>query len=63
MDFFIRLLKEKPLGTFGGMVTLFLILVAIFAEVLAPYGVSEIHLIDRLSPASGKYLLGTDHLV
>ncbi len=61
-DFFIRLLKEKPLGTFGGMVTLLFIFLAIFAEVLAPYPYREIHLADILQAPSVQYLLGTDHL-
>ena len=39
-----------------------LILVAIFADVLAPYGYSERHLPDRLTGPSAQYLLGTDHL-
>ena len=36
-DFFIRLVKEKPLGTISGIIILILIFVAIFTEVLAPY--------------------------
>ena len=39
-----------------------LIFVAIFADVLAPYGFLAIHLADRLQGASAQYLLGTDHL-
>ena len=35
--FFTRLWREKPLGTIGGIITLLLILVAIFADVLAPF--------------------------
>ncbi len=62
IDFFRRLVREKPLGTFGGIIVLLMLLVGIFADVLAPYGMNETHLIDRLSPASGKYLLGTDQL-
>ena len=61
-DFFIRLWKEKPLGTACGMIILLLIFVAIFADVLAPYGYSERHLADRLTGPSARYLLGTDHL-
>ena len=61
-DFFIRLLKDKPLGTISGIVILILILVAIFADVLAPYGYGERHLADRLTSPSAQYLLGTDHL-
>ncbi len=61
-NFFIRLVKEKPLGTFGGIILLLLILVALFADVLAPYGYTEMHLRDRLQGASAQYLLGTDQL-
>ena len=61
-DFFIRLVREKPLGTVGGIIVLILSFVAIFADVLAPYPYREIHLADRLQGASAQYLLGTDHL-
>ena len=61
-DFFIRLWREKPLGTFCGMIVLLLIVVAIFADVLASYEYLEIHLADRLTGSSTRYLLGTDHL-
>ena len=60
--FFIRLVKEKPLGTACGTIVLILILVAIFADVLAPYPHDEIHLVDRLQGSSGQYILGTDQL-
>ena len=60
--FFIRLWKEKPLGTACGIVVLILIFVAIFGDVLAPYSYMEIHLVDRLTGPSTRYLLGTDHL-
>ena len=59
-DFSIRLVREKPLGTASGIIVLILIFVAIFADVLAPYGYMEIHLADRLQGASAQYLLGTD---
>ena len=63
-DFFIRLVKEKPLGTVSGIIVLILIFVAIFADVLAPYGYTEMHLVDRLQGpfSSARYLLGTDQL-
>ena len=57
-----RLLKEQPLGTFGGVVVLLLVLVSIFAGVVAPYEPGKIHLADRLTSTSARYLLGTDHL-
>ena len=59
-DFFIRLWKEHPLGTACGIIVLLLILVAIFADVLAPYPYNEMHLYDMLQGSSARYLLGTD---
>ena len=61
-DFFTRLVKEKRLGTACGIIVLLLILVAIFADVLAPYRYTEPHLVDRLTGSSARYLMGTDHL-
>ena len=49
-DFFVRLVREKPLGTASGIVVLLLILVSIFADVLAPYPIDE-HTPGR--PAAG----------
>ena len=37
-------------------------LVAVVTPLLAPYGGNEVHLMDRLSSPSAKYLLGTDQL-
>ncbi len=61
-DFFVRLAREKPLGTISGIIVLLLILVTIFADVLAPYSYDEVHLADILKPPSAQYLLGTDGL-
>ena len=61
-DFFIRLVREKPLGTACGIIILILIFVAIFANVLAPYPYWEMHMADRLQGPSAQYLLGTDAL-
>ncbi len=61
-DFFIRLLKEKPLGMLGGVIILLLIGLSLFADALAPYPYNKIHLRDRMQEASAQYLLGTDHV-
>ncbi len=50
------------MGTASGIIVLLLILVAIFADVLAPYPYWEQHVVDRLQGSSAQYLLGTDHL-
>ena len=60
--FLIRLLKEKPLGSFCGVIVLLLIFVSLFADVLAPYPYYEMHLVDILHAPSARYLLGTDHM-
>ena len=57
-----RLVKEKPLGTIGGVIVLALFLTGVFADFLAPYGFNEITLTHRLSPPSGTHLLGADNL-
>ena len=61
-DFFIKLVREKPLGTISGIIILILILVSIFANALAPYQYWQMHLADRLQGPSSQYLLGTDQL-
>jgi peptide/nickel transport system permease protein len=61
-DLFRRLIREKPLGTFGLVIVILLFIVGIFANFIAPYGMNDIHLIDRLKPPSSTYLLGTDQL-
>ena len=61
-DFLTRMIKEQPLGICGGIIVLIFIFVAIFADVLAPYGFLEAHLADRLQGSSAQYPLGTDQL-
>lgn len=62
IDFLVRLVREKPLGTFGGVIVLVFLLVGIFADFIAPYGFNEIHLASCLEPPSGEFFLGTDNL-
>ena len=61
-EFFRRLVKEKPLSIIAGVVILLLLLVAIFADVLAPYPHDEVNIVDRMQAPSNRYLLGTDQL-
>jgi peptide/nickel transport system permease protein len=61
-DTLIRVVKEKPLGTFGGVVVLILLVVGIFADFIAPYGMNESHLAHRLEPPSSQFILGTDNI-
>ena len=62
VDMLVRLVKEKPLGTVGGIIVILMFLTGIFANFLAPYGFNEIILADRLAPPSAAHLLGADNL-
>ena len=61
VDLFIRLVKEKPLGTVGGVIVLLLLITGIFSNYLAPHGFNESLGVYR-SPPSATYLMGTDNL-
>jgi len=61
-EFWVRLIKEKPLGTVGLVIIVIVGLAAIFADFIAPYGMRDIHLCDRLTPPGANYILGTDTL-
>ena len=58
-----RFARTKPLGAVGGVITILLILIAIFAPVIAPYGPKEalgrenVHLSPSIS-----FPMGTDHI-
>ncbi len=61
IEVIVRLVKEKPLGTFGGAVVLLLLIVGLWAPLIAPYGYNFQDL-PRLAPPSVHYWLGTDNL-
>ena len=61
-NFLTRLVKEKPLGTVGGVIVLVLFIVGIFADFLAPYGMNEIDLYSRLATPSAVHPMGVDNV-
>ena len=61
VDFLIRIVREKPLGAIGGVITLVFLVTAIFCEFLAPYGMNEMVEVIGLDGPSVKYPLGTDY--
>ncbi len=60
-DAFSRLLQNH-LAVFGLCVVIFFILIAIFADLIAPYSYEEQNLALGASPPSSKHWLGTDTL-
>jgi peptide/nickel transport system permease protein len=61
-DVWVRMLRRKPLGTIGGVIVLTMLLGAVLAGVLTPYGFSETNLRERFVPANAAHWLGTDQL-
>jgi peptide/nickel transport system permease protein len=61
-DFFRRLIREKPLGTFGAIVVVLLLFCAVFANVISPYDPVVSNLPDRLQGPSIRHIFGTDNL-
>lgn len=62
IDLLIRLVRQKPLGTTGGVIVLALMVVGIFADLIAPYGFNQTFVGERLGPPTSSNLLGTDSL-
>lgn len=60
-DFFMRLLREKPLGTVGLLIVVVLLFAGIFAPWISPYPMNESHVPDRLQGPSTTYWMGTDN--
>lgn len=61
LEALVTLVKTKPLGLFGGIVVILLLLTATFANFLAPYPFDEM-VGKRLQAPSAKFLLGTDYI-
>ncbi|HEY3068653.1 MAG TPA: ABC transporter permease [Methylomirabilota bacterium] len=57
-----RFAWRKPLGAVGGFIVLAMILMAVFAEQIAPYGYDDAIRGARMKPPSAAHWLGTDNL-
>lgn len=58
----LRRIMRNPGGAFGLTVLVVLVLVAIFADLIAPYGPAKLAVGPRFADPFGPYLLGTDDL-
>jgi peptide/nickel transport system permease protein len=61
-DVWLQLLRRKPLGTLGGVIVVFMLGLAVLADVIAPYGFAQTSLRERFISASAEHWLGTDQL-
>jgi peptide/nickel transport system permease protein len=57
-----RLVREKPLGLLGAGIVFGMLGVALFADVLAPYGYAQTSLLHRFQGSSLEHWMGTDQL-
>ena len=62
LDTLVRLVRTKPLGLAGGIIILAMILIAIFAPLLAHYAPADIHPKFKLIGPSSTWWFGTDNL-
>ena len=59
-DIFIRQFRKNRGAVAGAALLVFIVLVAIFAPLIAPYDPLEMHTADQLAPPSRTYPMGTD---
>ena len=57
-----RFARRKPLGTLGGVIVGAMLVMALFAEQIAPYGYDDTIRGARMRPPSAAHWLGTDNL-
>ena len=58
----LYLILKSPLTLFGALLVILLILMAIFAPLIAPYNPNKISLREKLAPPSLKHPFGTDEV-
>jgi peptide/nickel transport system permease protein len=58
----VEIVRKKPLGTIGGAIVLVMLLAAIFADWLAPYGYAQTNLRHRFWGHGAAHWLGADQL-
>ena len=61
-DLTVRLATTKPLGLIGAVIVLLTVVMAIFADGIAPYSYDEPNYADTLQGPSRAHLMGTDFL-
>src|SRR2546422_8152380 len=61
-DVWITMLRPKPLGTIGGALVLVMLLAAVLASVLTPYGFAETNRRERFVSMNAAHWLGTDQI-
>ena len=61
-DVWVQILRRKPLGTVGGVIVLGMLVAAVLADWISPYGFAQTSLRERFISMSPAHWLGTDQL-
>ena len=61
-EVWVQMVRRKPLGTIGGAIVLVMLLSAVLADVLTPYGFAQTNLRERFIATSPAHWLGTDEI-
>jgi peptide/nickel transport system permease protein len=61
-EVWVRLIREKPLGLLGAFIVGALLIVALCADLIAPYGYAQTDLLHRFRGLSAEHWMGTDQL-
>jgi peptide/nickel transport system permease protein len=62
IEVWITMVRRKPLGTIGAAIVILMLLLAVLADVLTPYGFAETNLRERFVAMSATHWLGTDQI-
>lgn len=62
IEFTVRLFRQKPLGAGGALILVFMLVVALFGDLIAPFGINDIDPLDALQGPTWAHPLGTDQL-
>jgi peptide/nickel transport system permease protein len=60
LNLLLRFCRRKPLGAIGGLIVLALLVMAVFADRIAPYAYDES--VARMKPPGAQFWMGTDNL-
>lgn len=56
----VRFVRAKPLGAFGALMLILIVLVGIFSPVIAPFKLNQVQLLEALQGPSREHWFGTD---
>jgi len=59
-DLMLRMARRNKVAVISFFVIVLMVLAAVFAPLLTPYGENDMDLLNRLAPPSAEHLLGTD---